>query len=185
MGALQAATRNPAQFLDATDKYGSVPPGKIADLVLLDADPLKDIHNTTKISVFLSGKDFDRAALDGILKTAETAASTSDPSQGTANNGQQTISPNPEMQKLFTTQLGRWSQRLERADGTSGQGEAVWQPGPGGRSLVEHEYIRNATGDFVGLSVTWWDEAVKGYRALWCARDVIAGPLGRGPVRAS
>ena len=42
-----------------------MPKGTIADLVLPDADPLNDIHNTTKISgVFLAGKEFDRAALD-------------------------------------------------------------------------------------------------------------------------
>ena len=53
-GALQSATRNPALFLGIADKYGSVTPGKIADLVLLDGDPLTDIHNTTRISgVFL------------------------------------------------------------------------------------------------------------------------------------
>ena len=69
------ATRNPALFVNMTDKYGSVSPGKIADLVLLDADPLKDIHNTTKISeVFLSGQEFDRAALDGILASAAKQA---------------------------------------------------------------------------------------------------------------
>ncbi len=72
--ALQAATWNAALFLNASDKYGSVAPGKIADLVLLDADPLKDIHNTTRISeVFLSGKEFDRTALDQILRNAEAA----------------------------------------------------------------------------------------------------------------
>jgi cytosine/adenosine deaminase-related metal-dependent hydrolase len=74
LAALQSATRNPAIFMDATDRYGSVAKGKIADLVLLDADPLQEIHNTTKIrEVFLAGKEFDRAALDKILKDAETA----------------------------------------------------------------------------------------------------------------
>ena len=49
--------------------------GTVADLVLLDADPLNDIHNTTKISgVFLAGKEFDRAALDQMLRNAEAAA---------------------------------------------------------------------------------------------------------------
>jgi imidazolonepropionase-like amidohydrolase len=73
--ALQAATWNAVLFMNASDKYGSVAPGKIADLVLLDADPLKDIHNTTRISeVFLSGKEFDRAALDKVLRYAEAAA---------------------------------------------------------------------------------------------------------------
>jgi hypothetical protein len=75
LGALQAATRNAAVFMDASDKYGSVAPGKVADLLLLDADPLKDIHNTTKISqVFLAGKEFDRAALDDMLRRAEATA---------------------------------------------------------------------------------------------------------------
>jgi len=75
LGALQAATRNAALFMDASDKYGSVTPGKMADLVLLDGDPLKEIHNTTKISeVFLAGKEFDRAALDQMLRNAEVAA---------------------------------------------------------------------------------------------------------------
>lgn len=78
LGALQAATRNPAIFLGITDKYGSVTPGKMADLVLLDADPLQDIHNTSKISeVFLRGKEYDRAALDLILKNAEQQANAS------------------------------------------------------------------------------------------------------------
>jgi len=39
------------------------------------ADPLRDIHNTTRISeLFLGGKEFDRAALDAMLKRAEAAA---------------------------------------------------------------------------------------------------------------
>ena len=61
--------------MDANDKYGSVAPGKIADLVLLDADPLKDVRNTKQIlEVFLAGKEFDRAALDQMLRSAEAAA---------------------------------------------------------------------------------------------------------------
>jgi len=76
LGALQAATRNAALFMGASDKYGSVKPGMAADLVLLDADPLIDIHNTARISaVFLGGKEFDRAALDGLLSQAEKTAS--------------------------------------------------------------------------------------------------------------
>ena len=78
LAALQSATRNPAIFMDATDRYGSAAKGKIADLVLLDADPLQDIHNTSRISaVFLSGKHYDRAALDKMLKDAEAAANSS------------------------------------------------------------------------------------------------------------
>ena len=76
--ALQAATLKPAQFLKATGKggWGTIQPGKIADLVLLEADPLADIRNTAKISgVILRGKFFNRAALDRMLAEARTAAS--------------------------------------------------------------------------------------------------------------
>jgi imidazolonepropionase-like amidohydrolase len=73
--ALQAATLNPARFLAATDSLGSVAPGKLADLVLLDADPLGDIRNTTAIrAVFANGRFLDRAALDSLLVGAERVA---------------------------------------------------------------------------------------------------------------
>jgi len=66
LAALQAATLNPAIFVRGRDKYGSIERGKIADLVLLDGDPLADIHNTPRISaVFLGGREFDRAEADG------------------------------------------------------------------------------------------------------------------------
>jgi hypothetical protein len=49
----------------------------IAATIRLDADPIKDIHNTTKISeVFLAGKEFDRAALDQMLRPDPTLTST-------------------------------------------------------------------------------------------------------------
>jgi imidazolonepropionase-like amidohydrolase len=76
--ALQTATINPARFLGMEKDLGSVEAGKVADLLLLDADPLQDIHNTTRISaVFLSGKRFDRGALDKMLKDAEGSANSS------------------------------------------------------------------------------------------------------------
>jgi imidazolonepropionase-like amidohydrolase len=69
--ALQAATRNPAKFLGRLDSLGTIEKGKIADLVLLDANPLEDIRNTRKISaVVLSGKYFDRAELDTLIAIA-------------------------------------------------------------------------------------------------------------------
>jgi imidazolonepropionase-like amidohydrolase len=72
--ALQCATLNAAKWLNRLDTLGTVEPGKLADLVLLDADPIQDIHNATRISeVFLGGKEFDRAALDEMLRNAEVA----------------------------------------------------------------------------------------------------------------
>jgi imidazolonepropionase-like amidohydrolase len=75
MESLQTATINPARFLGMEKDLGTIEKGKIANLVLVDADPLTDIHNTTRISVvFLAGKEFDRAALNEMLKSAEAAA---------------------------------------------------------------------------------------------------------------
>ncbi len=75
MEALQTATSNPAKFLGMEASFGSVEPGKVADLVLLSANPLEDIRNTRKISIVVAdGQIFDRAALDQILTHVESAA---------------------------------------------------------------------------------------------------------------
>jgi imidazolonepropionase-like amidohydrolase len=69
LAALRAVTLNPAKFLGATDSLGTVSPGKLADLVLLDGNPLIDIRNTTAIrAVVANGRYFDRAALDHVLR---------------------------------------------------------------------------------------------------------------------
>ena len=55
--ALRAATQHPAEVLGRLDRAGSIAPGKDADLVLLDGDPLADIRNTRRISaVILKGE---------------------------------------------------------------------------------------------------------------------------------
>jgi len=75
LAALRTATLNPAKFLHATDSLGTVAPGKLADLVLLGADPLADITNTTAIrAVVANGRYFDRAALDGLLAEVRAKA---------------------------------------------------------------------------------------------------------------
>ena len=67
--ALRAATINPARALAATDSLGAIAPGMIADLVLLDANPIADIRNTLRVrAVVANGRFYDRGALDGILE---------------------------------------------------------------------------------------------------------------------
>jgi hypothetical protein len=59
--ALAAATINPAIYLSIDDKYGSVSKGKIADLVLLDKNPLDNIENTQAISIVIrKGKKVEK-----------------------------------------------------------------------------------------------------------------------------
>ena len=74
--ALQAATLNPARFLGREKDFGNVERGKIADLVLLDANPLDDIANTKKIfAVIVGGRFLPRASLDQMLSSVEALAS--------------------------------------------------------------------------------------------------------------
>jgi imidazolonepropionase-like amidohydrolase len=76
LAALQSATRNAAQFVGQLERRGTIEVGKIADLVLLDKDPLADIHNTRSIqAVVLNGRLFPRTALDAMLARAQTLAS--------------------------------------------------------------------------------------------------------------
>jgi imidazolonepropionase-like amidohydrolase len=71
--AIQCATLNPAIFLGLNEQLGTVEKGKIADMVMLDANPLDDIKNTQKITaVFVAGKYMPKSELVRILKEAET-----------------------------------------------------------------------------------------------------------------
>jgi imidazolonepropionase-like amidohydrolase len=73
--ALQTATLNPARFLGMENELGTIEKGKLADLVLLDANPLDDIRNTQKIAaVVANGRYFSRADLDKLLAAVEGAA---------------------------------------------------------------------------------------------------------------
>jgi imidazolonepropionase-like amidohydrolase len=73
--SLQTATINPARFLGMEKDLGTIEKGKVANLVLLDADPVSDIRNTQKIdSVVLKGKLLTRTDLDKLLQDVATKA---------------------------------------------------------------------------------------------------------------
>jgi imidazolonepropionase-like amidohydrolase len=66
--ALASATREPAEWLGLADSVGTIETGKVADLVLLEADPLADITNTRRIAaVVLRGRLLRRGDLDRLL----------------------------------------------------------------------------------------------------------------------
>lgn len=72
MAALQAATLEAVRWLGLEEETGTIEPGKAADLVVLDANPLQDIRHTRRVwGVVRAGRYFDRAALDFMLESGQ------------------------------------------------------------------------------------------------------------------
>jgi imidazolonepropionase-like amidohydrolase len=79
MEALQAATRNPAEYLGEQKSSGTIEKGKIANLVLLEANPLENIKNTRKIdSVIYNGKYLSKEVLQDLLTDVEKMSKKND-----------------------------------------------------------------------------------------------------------
>ena len=69
---LRAATLNGAQAIGYAQDLGSLEAGKLADLVVLDADPLADLRNTARIRyVMKNGELFDGSTLDQVWPAAK------------------------------------------------------------------------------------------------------------------
>lgn len=67
--ALRSATLTPAKYLNMTDSLGAIEEGKLADMVLLDANPLENIKNTTTINaVVANGKLYDIGYINSVLQ---------------------------------------------------------------------------------------------------------------------
>lgn len=74
--ALRAATVNPAAFVGASAEWGTIEPGKRADFVLIDGNPLADIRSTARIhGVSAGGRWMDRAELDAMIRRGAVAIS--------------------------------------------------------------------------------------------------------------
>lgn len=84
--ALQTATLNPAIFFHIEDRLGTIEKGKLADLVILEANPLEDIRNTRKIgAVIVNGRYFSKADLQRLLEQVEQSAKKETPTQSTGS----------------------------------------------------------------------------------------------------
>lgn len=67
---LRAATLEPALWLGMADSLGTIAPGQLADLVLLDANPLVDVRNFARIrGVMIDGRWIDSRQRRALLKT--------------------------------------------------------------------------------------------------------------------
>ncbi|HEU4455352.1 MAG TPA: amidohydrolase family protein, partial [Longimicrobium sp.] len=75
LDALRAATLTPARFLGAADSMGTVKAGRVADLVVLDANPLDDVRNTQRIHVVVArGRLIGPAEREALLAEARSIA---------------------------------------------------------------------------------------------------------------
>ena len=75
--ALESATIAPARFARMDDRLGTIAAGRIADIVILDANPLDDIRNTRRIhAVIQNGRAITRGELDALLADARATSAT-------------------------------------------------------------------------------------------------------------
>ena len=72
--ALQTATVNPAKYFRRSREFGTIEPGKRADMVLLEQNPLADISNTRKIAgVVVGGRWLDSVRLASMVNEVPAA----------------------------------------------------------------------------------------------------------------
>ena len=108
--ALQAATLNPARFLGKEQEIGTVAEGKVADLVVLDANPLQDIRNTQRIhAVVVNGRLLDRAALDALLTQAEAIANQPGGAQPPLPDDAKVVAPAADVPRDIAAFSGTWA----------------------------------------------------------------------------
>jgi len=74
--ALKSATIIPAEYFNVSEMYGTIAENKIADLLILDKNPLEDIKNTTSIeSLFFNGNLYEKEDIDNMKLYVENNAS--------------------------------------------------------------------------------------------------------------
>ena len=100
--------------------------------------------------------------------------------------------PAQAIQALTRVLAGSWrtSETYERTEptpnGGTGEGEAVWRPGPGGFVLLEEYQSKTPLGELFGFGIVWSDSA-KDLQHLWCINvnptgcEMFPGPPLPGP----
>jgi imidazolonepropionase-like amidohydrolase len=154
LAALQAATRRGAELIGRPGELGRIAPGMRADLVLLDANPLDDIHHTRRIAgVMARGRYHDRRELDALL--ARLAAELAGPDDALRDGPALRVAGEPVFRGAYDITwrdvafgeeriaVGRRGEDLDAAlesfDPHSGEiTRAHWQshPAPGGAALT-------------------------------------------------
>jgi len=77
--------------------------------------------------------------------------------------------------------LGTWTTQLQyepspaMPDGGASSGQEVWRAGPGGNSVIEEYFEKNAKGGFKEFTIAWWDEQAQGQRFLACDNEQLHG----------
>ena len=104
--ALRTATSNPARFMGQLNSVGTIERGRLADLVLLDADPLDDISNTKKINaVVIRGRLLDRNTLDRLLAEAAAGARSKYNSNSPNTGGKSHLGTSYSFSRWYSTNL--------------------------------------------------------------------------------
>jgi hypothetical protein len=131
MHVIQGATKWTAEAMHVADRIGTVEAGKIADVIVVDADPLADVANLRKVStVVFDGKPVelgyhawyatpfgggaeDRSAVDNLEWTQSLKQATFRPPQGGEGAGAQAPdpleNPQPAIESILPTMLAQGS----------------------------------------------------------------------------
>ncbi|MGE5244134.1 MAG: amidohydrolase family protein [Betaproteobacteria bacterium] len=158
--AIVSATKNGAIASRDQKDYGTIEPGKVADAVLLSADPLADIHNIEKIDrVIKSGRVIDRASLP------EHRVLSKAPGRGPTSNGARGFS------RADALQVGDVA--------FPNSGAAAAQPAflVGLAQLHNFEYesaaawFRDAQRLDPGFAMAYWGEAMTYNHPVWMQQD--------------